>query len=332
MKKRLFLIALIVLMVSSIVFCAVDSAVWSGKPVTKAKKIGYIGMDEGFAFFYSMRILMEQIAKDNNFEAYILDAKFNTTTFMENIEQLIALRVDAALINSWDEGVGAAAIAKLKAAGIPTVILHVEPYGNKDVPIVNMDDYTGGFIVGQEMARLWKKNNPKVTPVYGIITNTDSVTNSARTKGMKDAFLKAFPKAKLAAELDGGYTQEGSMKAAEDLLTAHPKTNVWFTAHTVQGNGVLMALKTRGKDTWPKSIIGCGDANPQNADYLSDPKCALKVGMGNSPKTMLEIGWEILKDYMVGKKVPLHTQYELKAITDENAEEFLESDFPTQVK
>ena len=73
-KKSIILLTtlLIIGLLTLSVFAAQDkkdvNVVWQGKTGNDFKAVGLIGMNEDFAFFYSHRIAMEQIAKDNGFK------------------------------------------------------------------------------------------------------------------------------------------------------------------------------------------------------------------------------------------------------------------------
>lgn len=76
--------------------------------------------------------------------------------------------------------------------------------------------------------------------------------DNARTNAFKAGLKKYAPKAKLVADVEGGYAPDSGKKAAQDVLQAHPETNVMV------GSSQAIIGAAGVVDTKAVSLIGNG--------------------------------------------------------------------------
>jgi ABC-type sugar transport system substrate-binding protein len=305
-----------------------EAAETTAADVIKGGKLGYVAMDMKLSYFQSQWQAVQTIGEREGFTPILMDPAFDTQKYIDQVDNLIAQKVFGILLSVWEPGLGAGAVQKIQEAKIPVVVMHVSAADTVKVPTVEADNYKAGLLAGAEAARLWKEKNADRKAVVAIITNTDAPTNVQRTQGMLDAFQKEIPDAKLVKTLDGGYDLEKSLAAGQDILTANPDVNVIFTAHDTQAMGALGALKGAGRGTWPDAIICSVDASRQSSDEIKKPDSAFRVSIGNSPVTMTETAWGILKKVIAGEEVPALTLHDMELVTIDNIDAYLDKNFP----
>lgn len=336
--KKILLMFLTAIFVASMLFMGIgckDTAeevaeVEEEVDVIKGGMLGYVAMDMKLSYFQSQWLAVQAIAEREGFTPILTDPAFDTQKYIDQVDNLIAQNVFGVLLSVWEPGLGAGAVLKIQEAEVPVVVMHVGAADTVSVPTVTADNYKAGLIAGEEAAKMWKEQNADRKAVIGILTNTDAPTNVERTQGMLDAFQKEIPDAELAKTLDGGYDLETSLAAGQDILTANPDVNVFFTAHDTQAQGALSALKGAGRGTWPDAIICSVDASRQSADEMKKLDSAFRISIGNSPVTMTETSWEILKKVINGEDVPLSSMHDMELVIVDNLDEYLDKNFPVE--
>ncbi len=292
--------------------------------------IGYIGMDMKLSYFQSQTLVLRRIGEREGFEVIMLDPQFDTQAYIDQAETLITQQVDGVLLSVWEPGLGASSVQVIQKAGIPIVVMHVPAAESVTVPTVVADNYYAGQLAGREAARIWQEENADVIPVIAISTSTDAPENVKRTTGQLDGFRETYPDAELVKTVDGGYDLESSLAAAEDILTANPEVNIIFTAHDTQAMGALGAFKGAGRGIWPDALVSSVDATRQSADEIKKPDSAFRISVGNSPLTMTETSWEILKGVIMGEDVEMFSMHDMELVNVDNIDEYLDENFPVE--
>ena len=113
----------------------------------------------------------------------------------------------------------------------------------------------------------------------GIVTQPELQSTEDREQGFKEA-MKAHPKVKIVAAITGAGTRDRSLKAADDMLQAHPSIAAIFAINEESGLGVLSSaqshMKTKlvivGYDATPEGQKAILDGTPLKADVAQQPK------------------------------------------------------------
>src|SRR5262249_50731288 len=144
------------------------------------------------------------------------------------IEDFVTQRVDAMVLAPLDRRSIVGAVEQVRAAKIPVVIIDSE-LDSKDInAYVATDNYNGGKIAGEYMAKILKGEGNVIVLRYQV----GSASTEQRESGFIDALKKSAPKVKIlteAAERYAGAEESTALKAAEDLITLYGgKVDGWF--------------------------------------------------------------------------------------------------------
>ena len=158
---------------------------------------------------------------------------------VNQVEDLIAKKVDAIVLNPMDGKAVVPVLKKAKAAGIPVITVDspVEK-GNEGLYItfVGTDNFNAGVEAGKRMVKeLGNKGN--VLVVRGA---NGSVAGDNRVDGFKKGV--AGSGLKIVGEQPGNWTNSVAMQVTENMLQANKSVQGLFTASDVMLDGILQAL------------------------------------------------------------------------------------------
>lgn len=161
------------------------------------------------------------------------------STQVNQVEDLIAKKVDAIVLNPMDGKAVVPVLKKAKAAGIPVITVDspVEK-GNESLYIsfVGTDNFNAGVQAGKRMVKeLGNKGN--VLVVRGA---NGSVAGDNRVDGFKKGV--AGSGLKIVGEQPGNWTNSVAMQVTENMLQANKSVQGLFTASDVMLDGILQAL------------------------------------------------------------------------------------------
>ena len=199
-----------------------------------------------------------------NVEITAFDGEFTPGVQVAQLEDAIASgRFDAFLMTPNDGNVMIPGIVEAAAEGIHTVCLLIpcgadfasyEPQSEGQVGYVASGTYwQNGLLLGEQIVLACGDIDPcKVGYMPGLIFFPFEV---ARLGGV-NTYLSLYPAVTLVASVDGGYTADGGLPAAQDVLQAHPDLNVFATSGDQMAIGIELALNDAGIEG--VAIIGNG--------------------------------------------------------------------------
>ena len=228
----------------------------------KVKAIAFFGFAAANSFAQATWAGVKQTAKKNHVSAKFFDPNFNAQTQVSQIQDAITTgRYQAFVIQANDGNAVIPAIKQALAAHI-AVVAEFTPVGSNYAtikPPVRGLVFVGEAPVwnGQSLGKLGiqacaGKNPCNVAYLEGF---KSLPLDNARTDAVKTTLATAS-NVKLAADVEGGYTQASGLKAAQDVLQAHPEIDVMIgSAQAIEG--AEQAIKTAGKEGKIK-LIGNG--------------------------------------------------------------------------
>jgi len=253
MKKFLLLVALTALVLGSFTAC-------TAKPKGPVKVgIAIYKFDDTFMTNY--RTEMETYLKslettDTKYEITITDGKNDQATQTEQIDSFIAQSYDVLVINLVDLTAAGAIIAKVKAAGIPTVFINRQP-STADMALWDKITYVGakaedsGTYQGEIALDLWNaagstmdKNGDGILQYVMLMGQAIHQDAALRTeysiKKLVDAGVKVE---KLFEERANWNRDEGQVQMASAIAQYGDKIEVVFGNNDDMALGAIQALK-----------------------------------------------------------------------------------------
>lgn len=232
----------------------------SSAPAAEASRgtIGFSALTLKNPFFKIIADSLTAEAQRNGFQVIVSDAERDVQEQAKHVENFLAQKVTAIVLNPTDRIAIGPAIKKANEAGVPVFTCDLE-CEVKEVQVaghVGTDNYQGGKLAGEAMIEVlgdgggqvlilhFKQANSCVERVRGFREVIDK-HNEGRTSG----------KIEIVAELEGGGLQDQGFRAAADALQAHPNLSAIFAINDPSALGAATALKQVGKTEQVK-IIG----------------------------------------------------------------------------
>lgn len=194
----------------------------------------------------------------HGFEVIVNDAERDVNTQSQHIENYVAQKVTAIVINPADRVAIGPAIRKANEAGIPVFTCDLQCVA-EDVTItghVGTDNFQGGRLAGEAMLEALGDAGGEVLILHFKQANSCVL----RVEGFKEVIAEHNARADVApvnivAELEGGGLQDEGYQATLDALQAHPQLRGIFAINDPSALGAWTALKQDGKTDQVK-IIG----------------------------------------------------------------------------
>lgn len=240
--------------------------------------IGFSALTLKNPFFKIIADSLTEEATKQGFTVLVNDAERDVNTQAKHIDNYIAQKVAAIVINPADRTAIGPAVKKANAAGIPvfTCDLECTADGAEITGHVGTDNYQGGKLAGEAMVNAlgdaggkvlvlhFKQANSCVLRVQGFKEVIDA-HNEGRTSGTID----------IVAELEGGGLQDEGFRATADALQAHPDLAGIFAINDPSALGAWTALKQADKQDQIKVIGFDGQREGKQAikegKILADP-------------------------------------------------------------
>ena len=234
------------------------------------------------------------------------------------MEDMITRKVSGIVLAPLDDKALRAPVAAAKQAGIPVVIFDSDLKSKDYVSFVATDNYKGGTIAGEHLAKLIGEKGKVVMLRY----QEGSASTMNREKGFLDAIKKFKEIEVVSSNQYGGATTETAMQASENLL-APLKTDTGlsvdgiFCPNESTTFGMLRALQGAGL---------AGKVKYVGFDSSAKLVEALKNGEINglvlqNPMRMGYLGVKTVVDSINGKPVENRIDTGVQLVTKENMDE-----------
>ncbi|HVA87008.1 MAG TPA: D-ribose ABC transporter substrate-binding protein [Candidatus Saccharimonadales bacterium] len=159
------------------------------------------------------------------------------------IDGAISSHAAAIILDNAGADASISAIARAKAAGIPTFLIdrEIDATGVAVAQIVS-NNYQGATLGGQEFAKLMND-----TGNYAEITGLSTDTNAhIRSQGYHDV-LDQYSGLKMVAQQTANWDQQTALTVTETILQAHPDIKGIISGNDTMALGIWAALQAAGK-------------------------------------------------------------------------------------
>jgi|SRR5580698_717440 ribose transport system substrate-binding protein len=239
--------------------------------------------------------IQEAVEKSGNkFLLVTAGEETGVSTQVNQLEDLIAKKVDAIVVSPMDAKSVVPVLKKAQAAQIPVIVVDssVEK-GNEGLYIsyVGTDNFNAGKVAGQRMVKeLGGAGN--VLIVRGA---NGSLAGDQRVDGFKAGVQGSG--LKIVGEQPGNWTNSVAMQVTENMLQANKKIDGLFSASDVMLDGVLQAIGDA--DRSGVKILSV-DGSKKAVDLVEQG--AIVGTMAQFPVKMGSIAVEDLLEVLDGKK------------------------------
>lgn len=252
-------------------------------------------------FFKDIVDSMAAEAEKNGYELTAVSGDFDVAKQQNQIKDFIVSEVSAIVLCPCDSKAIGPAIQEANAAGIPVFtadIACLDPAA-KVVSHVATDNFLGGKMAAEAMVEALGGKGK-----VAILDHPEVESVILRTKGFQEKLAELNKAEDVDIEvvtiLPGGGDKAKSLKAAQDIIQAHPDLNGIFAINDPSALGAVAALENAGKADQVK-IVGF-DGQPEGKQAIKDGKI-----FADPIQFPDKIGADTVKviiDYMNGEEVP----------------------------
>ena len=228
------------------------------------------------------------------------------------VENFISRRASGIVLAPTDAKALVSPVNTAARAKVPVVIIDSGLKSDKYVSFVATDNYKGGVMAGEHMAKLLGGQGNVILLRYQ--------NGSASTEEREAGFLAAIKKVPglkvISSDQHGGATRELCYQAAQNILNRYGKeVNGIFGPCEPVANGIIMALRNAGKAGGAVKVVGF-DAGGQTVEALK--KGDVQAVVVQNPLRMGYLGVMTMFDHLSGKSVEKRVDTGVWVVTTEN--------------
>jgi ribose transport system substrate-binding protein len=274
-------------------------------------KVGACYMTLNNIFFDPMNAGASEAAKQAGTEYIVEDARLDISHQIDGVENLIAQKVSAIILNPVDSDAIVPAVLSANKANIPVFTVDVKSHGGNVISHITSDNVEAGRLAGEFVLQRLAQG-AKV----GIVDGPPISTFQQRVEG----FTKAITgKAVIGAHQNAlQNTPEAFTAITENLITGNPEIKAVFAVNDNAAEAAAAAIESSGrKDVW---VVGV-DGIPSVVKTIAQDG-TIKATVGQQPGQMGRLAVEAAISYLKGAKVPAEIKAPLTLVTKDNAASF----------
>ncbi len=228
------------------------------------------------------------------------------------VENFMTRRVSAMVLAPLDSQALVRPVHNAIQAGVPIVIMDSDLKSDEYVSFVATDNYKGGVLAGEEMARLLGGQGNVILLRYQV----GSASTEARENGFLDA-LKKHPGIKLiSSDQHAGATRELAYQASQNLLNRFGReVNGVFCPCEPPTIAMTKALRDIGLGKGKVKMVGFDAGSQSVLDMKNGDLQALVV---QNPMLMGYLGVATAVKHLRGEKVDRRIDTGVQLVTPEN--------------
>jgi len=222
---------------------AVSAAVVPAQAQGDGKLIAIITASLNNPFFVQVAGAASAEAKKLGYTTLVLSHDDDATRQNQEIDNVIARKAVALILDNAGADASIAAVEKAKAAGIPSFLVDREiNKGGVAVAQIVSNNYQGATLGAQEFVRaLGEKGR------YVELVGREADTNAGvRSKGYHDV-LDQYPDLKMVDRQSANWIQTEAYTKTESILQAHPDLEGVIAGNDTMALGASAALQAAGK-------------------------------------------------------------------------------------
>lgn len=299
-----------------------------GSKSADGAKFGAIVLTKQGEFYLAYERAMKAVAKEAGADLTLLDSDTRVEKQQENMESLLTNGTNAIALSPVDAASAVPLIKQADGQGAKVVTVTTPAEG---APVVVEDALAAGREGGVAAAEYFQKKYPG-TPINIAIVGFPQLQQTVdRADGFVAGVRSVDPRAKVVVNQDGGAVLDKATTAAENMLQAHPEANMWFGINDDSALGALNALKGAGRGTVEKKELVVGfDGSAKAIQELLNPRSALKVEIGNEPRSYAELAFDAMVKLNKGEEVQERNVVPVTLLTSEMSEAELREYYRTQ--
>lgn len=299
-----------VVLAMALASCGRDGAGDAAKPGPGGgeKVVGVALRTRSHEFYKDLEAGLAEEAAKRRLRLVVQAADDDLTAQARQLEDFVTQKVDAIVVIPCQSDAVAASLRGAAAAKIPVFTADIAAKGADVVSHVASDNFQGGKLAGEAMAK-FLGGKGKV-----VVIDQPSVTSvQDRVRGFEEA-LKAHPGVEIVGKPSAGGERVKAQAVMEDVLTRHADLAGVFGINDDSALGALHAAEKAGRANLV--IIGY-DATPE-AQAAIRRGSALKADVIQYPKLIGAKTIDAIARHLAGEKVEKVTPVEVGTVDAES--------------
>ena len=292
----------------------------------KVLKIGYSSKTLSAPYFAAQVAAAKDAATKMGYQFVSTDAQNDMMKQISDVEDMLSQGIDVLLLNPKDAKGLVQSTKAATAAKVPVIIVDstIDPSADY-VTTVQASNSLNGMAVGEWFVNTMGDKDAKIGLISGEQGNiVGQERRDGVMQGIMEAQLRKFGKSgvTIVGQGWGAWTQAGGLKAAEDLLTAHPELNVILGENDSMALGALRALEDAGRKN--VMVFAAADGQKEALKLIQEGKYGA-TGR-NDPDEIGRKAVEVGAQAALGKlpaNYPKMTQTEPVVITKDNVSKYI---------
>lgn len=282
--------------------------------------LGYVAGSLEYPYNVATAKGFEDEAKKAGVKAVVLDPRGSVEKQANAIDDLIAQGVKGIGFLPLDSVVSQAWVDKIAEHNLPVVAIAVQVGDPKKASIrevypkltalVTTDDVLAGEVAGELAAKLLPKDHPakigiiEGAPGYAVI--------SQRTDGFKQGLDKAGAKYEIVAAQPTDWTPEKGEAVCQNILTAHPDLDLFFSQADDMAIGCSRAIRAAGSSA---KLVATGGGSKLGLDAVKAGE--IDGSVCTQPELLGRLMFKALHDAVKNPSAPKaqFITYDMPAIT-----------------
>ncbi len=205
--------------------------------------IGFTALSLYTQFTQNMVAAMQEKADELGIKLIVTDSNYDIEVQISQVEDFIAQRVDAVILNPVDaDGLVTAANA-CEEAKIPLILVNTMISSDNYTAYVGSSDEQAGKLAGEHAVALADGGAAKAIILHGVMGQS---TQILRGDGFKKA-IQVNPAIELLAEQTGNWQRDEAMTLMEDWLMRFEEIDIVFAENDEMALGAIEAIKADGR-------------------------------------------------------------------------------------
>ena len=253
-------------------------ALAAAAPSAQAKtiKIGLSMLTQNAPYYAALQAAVQKEAKVLGADVVTADANNDMLKQISDVEDMLSQNIDVLVMDPKDAKGLVGVTKEAAAAHIPVII--VDSSIDESAPVlttIQSNNAENGRLIGDWLVGQVKNKDLHIALLSG---DQGNVVGEARRdgvmSGITEAQLRQIGHAgfTVVGQGWGGWTQEGGVKAMEDLLTAHPDINAVLAENDSMALGAMRAIQDTGKADKNILIFAAADGQKEAVKLIEDGK------------------------------------------------------------
>jgi ribose transport system substrate-binding protein len=299
------------LAVAGALFAASGSAMAQGQ----GKKIGLAVANLQAEFFNMIKQSVEAYGKEKGYTVVTVDAKGDATTQVNQIQDLIAQKIDALIYIPAGATAAAVPVKAARAAKIPVVNVDRNAEGAPGDTFIRGESIKATTELGEWICKQ-TGGKGEVAIIHGQKGTSPEVD---RTKGFMAGLAKCPEMKVVAQQWSERWAADEGNKFAQDMLQRDPRISVIFG----QADGLALGASQAVKLAKPDHKVWVVGYDGDVGGLKSVQAGGLDATVTQPTFTMGRMAVDAVTDLLAGKKVPFDQPKDGVLTTKENVEGFL---------